>query len=50
MLGPMGAVDASSDEGEIVAAAPAPDGLAAPAQPAMARMIAAIATSDRVMG
>jgi hypothetical protein len=41
-LAAIGAVDAGSDEGEIVAATSAPDGLAAPTQPAMARMIAAI--------
>ncbi len=49
-FGPTGAVDACNDEGEIVAATSAPDGLAAPAQPAMARMITAITTSDLVIG
>jgi hypothetical protein len=45
-------VEAGDDdgEGELVAAMSEPDGLAAPAQPAMARMIAAIAALDRFIG
>jgi hypothetical protein len=46
----LGAVDAGSDEGALVAATPDPDRLAAPVQPAMTTMIAAIATNDRVIG
>ena len=49
-LAAVGAVDAGSDEGELVAATPAPDGLAAPAQPTTAKTNTAIAAISRVTG
>jgi hypothetical protein len=49
-LAAMGAVDAGSDEGELVAATPAPDGLAAPAQPTTAKTTIAIAAINRFIG
>jgi hypothetical protein len=49
-LGAAETVDAGSDEGELVAATPRPDGLAAPAQPATTMTIAATAAIDRFIG
>jgi hypothetical protein len=49
-LGAVETVDAGSDEGELVAATPAPDGLAAPAQPTTAKTNTAIAAIDRFIG
>ena len=45
-------VEAGDDDGEfeLAPATPDPDELGAPAQPAVATRIAAIATSDRVIG
>lgn len=50
VLGVLGAVDTGSDDGAFGAARPAPDGLAAPAQPAMAKTKIAKAAIDRFMG
>jgi hypothetical protein len=49
-LGAVEMVDAGDDERELVAATPAPDGLAAPAQPTTAKMTAATAGIDRIIG
>jgi hypothetical protein len=49
-LATIGAVDAGRDEGKLVAATPAPDGLAAPAQPATAMTIVTMATLDFIIG
>jgi hypothetical protein len=48
-LATLGAVDTGTDEGGLVAATPAPDGLAAPAQPTTAKTNTDIATIDRVI-
>jgi hypothetical protein len=49
-IGALGAVDACSDEGALVAATTADDGLAAPAQLTRAKTNIAIAAIDRFIG